>query len=222
MGNDNGNFKSWSGIRVTFGEILATGVVLDSVESSSGGGVELVRWDGDNFEIGPRFKEGETIYTAGHLHPSLLDATRLARGVADYGDPTKLFWKIVGLLRDHTGFSREQGVFLTRFVFSTWFPDCCASPITLCITGMNMSQIMKLFRLLHILCRRPLMVAALNSSLPFFLHPTLLVNIPRVSASVGDFWRASNYRGTFIPGPRGTMRNIACAKAVFCETEAAR
>src|SRR5258708_17463329 len=113
MGNDNGNFKSWSGIRVTFGEILATGVVLDSVESSSGDGVELVRWDGQNFQIGPRFKEGQTIYTAGHLHPSLLDATRLARGLADYGDPTKLFWKIVGLFRDHIRLSREHDVVIT-------------------------------------------------------------------------------------------------------------
>ena len=62
----------------------------------------------------------------------------------------------------------------------------------------------------------------LNTSLPFYLHPTLLVNVPSVSTRVGSFWRASNYRGAVIPGPRGTMRSLACAKIIFCETEAAR
>jgi hypothetical protein len=120
------------------------------------------------------------------------------------------------------GFSREQAASITRAALSTWFSDCSASPITLCITGMDMNQVMKLFRLLHILCRRPLRIAALSANLPFYLHPTLLINAPRMSARAGDFWRASNFRGTFIPGPKGTMRNIACAKIIFCETEAAR
>ena len=167
-------------------------------------------------------KKARSSTQPGYLHPSLLEATRLPHGLADYGDATKLFWKIVDLFRDHIGLSREHGVFMTRCVFSTWFPDLCASPITLCVTGLNMSQIMRLFRLLHVLCRRPLMVAALNTSLPFYLHPTLLVNVPSVSTRIGSFWRATNYRGAVIPGPRGTMRSLACAKIIFCETEAAR
>ena len=222
MENQNGNFQTWPGIHVTFGEILPGGVVLELVESSSGRGVELLRWEAGTYEIAPQFKEGEIIYTPGYLHSSLLEATRLARGLADYGDDREFFWKIVDLFRDHIGFSRGDGVFMTRSVFSTWFPDCCASPITLCITGLNMSQIMRLFRLLHVLCRRPLMVAALNTSLPFYFAPTLLINAPSVSTRIGSFWRATNYRGTVIPGPRGTMRSLACAKIIFCETEAAR
>jgi hypothetical protein len=220
--NGNGNFQGWPGIRQTFGEILPGGVVIEQVESSSVGGVELLRWDGENYEIAPQFKEGEIIYTPGYLHPSLREATRLPSGAADYGDATKLFWKIVDLFRDHIGLSREHGVFMTRSVFSTWFPDLCASPITLCITGLNMSQIMRLFRLLHVLCRRPLMVAALNTSLPFYFCPTLLINAPSVSTRIGSFWRATNYRGAVISGPRGTMRSLVCAKIIFCETEAAR
>jgi hypothetical protein len=219
---ENGNFQGWSGIRPTFGEILSTGVVLELVESSSGAGVELCRWDGESFEIRSQFQEAGTIYKAGYLHPSILEATRLARGPAEYGHAGKFFWRIVDLFRHYMGFSREVAASISRAVFGTWFPDCCASPITLCITGMDMSQVMRLFRLLHILCRHPLMVASLSPNLPFYLHPTLLVNVPRMSARAGDFWRTTNYRGTFVLGPRGTMRNIACAKVVFCETEAAR
>ena len=129
---------------------------------------------------------------------------------------------MVDLFRDHIGLSREHGVVITRCVFSTWFPDLCASPITACITGLNMGQIMRLFRLLHVLCRRPLMVAALNTSLPFYFAPTLLINAASVSTRIGSFWRATNYRGAVIPGPGGTMRSLACAKIIFCETEAAR
>ena len=222
MENGSGNVQGWPGVRQTFGDILLGGVVLEPVEPSSGGRIELVRWDGANYEIGPQFKEGEIIYTPGYLHPSLREATRLPRGPAEYGGPGKLFWKIFDLFRDHIGLAREHGVFMTRCVFSTWFPDLCASPITVCITGLNMGQVMKLFRLLHVLCRRPLMVAALNTSLPFYFAPTLLINAPSVSTRTGSFWRASNYRGAVIPGPGGTMRSLASAKIIFCETEAAR
>jgi hypothetical protein len=111
---------------------------------------------------------------------------------------------------------------MTEVVFGSWFPDRCARPITLCITGVDMDQVMKLLQLLHALCRRPLLVAELSSKLPFALCPTLLVNVPPPSARAGGAWRASNYRAVFLPGPRGTMRSIACTKIIFCETEAAR
>jgi hypothetical protein len=222
MENQNGNFQTWPGIHVTFGEILPGGVVLELVESSSGGGVELLRWEAETYEIGPQFRVGETIFTVGYVPTSLFEATRLAREPAEYGDAGTFFWKIGDLFRHYMGFSREQAAFMAQVVYGSWFPDCCASPVILCVTGLNMSQIMRLFRLLHVLSRRPLTVAALNNSLPFYLRPTLQVNIPSVSTRVGSFWRASNYRGTVIPGPRGTMRSLACAKIIFCETEAAR
>jgi hypothetical protein len=222
MENKNEDFQDWPGVHPTLGEILTGGVVYELVQSRSGHGVELLRWEAETYEIGPQFREGEIIYTAGYLHPSLLEATRLADGPAEYGDGGKLFWKIVDLLRHYMGLSKDAAASITRAALSTWFSDCSASPITLCITGMDMNQVMKLFRLVHILCRRPLRVAALSANLPFYLHPTLLINAPRMSARTGDFWRASNFRGTFIPGPKGTMRNIACAKIIFCETEAAR
>jgi hypothetical protein len=201
---------------------LPGGVVYELVQSRSGRGVELLRWKAESYEIAPQFKEGETIYTAGYLHSSLLEATRLAREPAEYGDAGKFFWKIGDLFRHYMGFSREQAAFMARIVFGSWFPDCCASPVTLCVVGMDMNQVMRLFRLFHIVSRRPVMIAALSANLPFYLHPTLLINVPRMSARAGDFWRASNYRNTFVSGPRGTLRNIACAKIIYCETEAAR
>jgi hypothetical protein len=206
----------------TYGAILANGVVIDLVTTASGDQLNLLRWDGQNYEIGLQFQDGSSIYCPPSLHSSLLGATWFAREPAEYGEPRQLFWKLVDLFRRYLGFSRELAAFLTQIVFCSWFPDCGPCPITLCISGMNMAQVMKLFRLLHALCRRPIVVARLSLSLPLILSPTLLINDQALSARDGERWRTSNYRGVFIAGARGTMRNIACSKIVFCETEAAR
>ena len=169
MENKTSNFQNEPRSRETYGEILTNGTIIELVVPSSGDRVALLRWDGQNCEIGARFKDGSTIYRAPQLHSSLLQATRFPGGLVPYGTPTGLFWKVVALFCRYIGFSREQAAFMARVVFCSWFPDCCARPLTLCITGMDMDQVMKLFRLLHALCRRPLVVAELSLSLPLSL-----------------------------------------------------
>jgi hypothetical protein len=220
--NQTNNFRDQSRFVETYGEVLANGAVIDLVTTPSRDSVTLLYWDGQNHKIGQQVEDGSTIYQAPYLHASLLAAIGFAPGPAEYGSPTELFWKVVSLVCHYMGFSRELAAVMTQAVFRSWFPDCCARPITLCISGMDMDQVMKLFRLFHALCRRSLVVAELSHNLPLFLSPTLLVNVPAVSASAGGRWRASNYRGAFVLGPRGTVRNIACSKIIFCETEPAR
>ena len=222
MENQTNNFRDRPRFLQTYGEVLAKGAVIELVTTPSRNSVTLLHWDGQNYKIGPQVEDGSTIYQAPYLHSSLLAAIWFAPGPAEYGAPAELFWKVVGLVCHYMGFARELAAVMTRAVFCSWFPDCCARPITLCVRGTDMDQVMKLFRLFHALCRRSLVVAELSLSLPLFLSPTLLVNVPAVSASAGGRWRASNYRGAFVPGPRGTLRNIACSKIIFCETEAAR
>jgi hypothetical protein len=221
MENEKGNFQDWPGIRVTDGEILPTGVVFELVQSRSGRGVELLRWQAPNYEIGAQFKEGGTLYTAGYLHVSVLKATRFAREPAEYGDALKLFWDIVDLFCHYMGLLREHAIFLVQVAFASWFPDVCLRPVTICISGLSMDQIMRLFRMFHVFCRRALVVAQLSPRLPLFIHPTLLINASPISAAAGAFWRATNYPHVVVPGPRGTMCNIACAKIIFCEREGA-
>jgi hypothetical protein len=45
----------------------------------------------------------------------------------------------------YMGFSRELAAFLTRIVICSWFPDCSVRPTTLCISGLDMDQVMKCF-----------------------------------------------------------------------------
>jgi len=218
----SGNFTDQPRICPTLGELLQSGVVLELVSSSSGRGVELLRWDGENYEIAVHFRENETMYTADYVDSSILTATRLPREPAEYGDHRRLLTNIGDPFRRCMGFSRNEAGAVAQVVCATWLSDLCHNPMAACITGLDMIQGMKLFRLLHIFCRRAFMVAALTPSLPFPLGPTLLVNMPKVSERVACFWRATNHRGAVIPGPKGTMRNLASAKIIFCETEAAR
>ena len=91
MENKNEDFQDFSGIHPTLGEILPGGAIIEFVHSRSGRGGELVRWETESYEIRPQFQEGETIYTAGYLHPSVLEATRFAREPADTGMPGSYF-----------------------------------------------------------------------------------------------------------------------------------
>jgi hypothetical protein len=122
----------------------------------------------------------------------------------------------------YMGFSQELAAFLTRVVFCSWFADCSARPITLCISGLDMGQIMKLFRLLHALCRRALVLAELSRNAPLMFRPTLLLVSAGISPRAGELWRAANYRNAFILGAGSTVRNISCAKIIFCLSPVAR
>ena len=221
MENQSPNYQDLPQIRETFGEVLPNGVVIELVNDPSGRGVTLLRWDGTNYQTGNVFQEGSTLFQAPYLQPSLISATWFANRPGECDEPIRLFWKIVDKFCHYMGFSRELAAFITRIMFCSWFPDCGARPITLCICGQDLDQGMKLFRLLHALCRHPLVVAELTRSLPVMWHPTLLVSAP-ISAKVAELWRASNYRDAFISGARGAVRNISCAKILFCETPATR
>jgi hypothetical protein len=214
------NLQDRPRLQVTYGEILTNGVVIELIRSEDK--VTLLRWDGKNYEIKPQFHDGSTIYQAPFLQPSVFEATRFPCGVGADSPLPKLFWKVSDLFCHYMGFPREWAAFMTGVVFGSWLPDCGARPITLCITGGDMDRAMRVFRLLHVLCRRPLVVAELSLKLPLMLCPTLLVNMPGISRRTGSLWRASSYRRAFIPDVRGEMRSIACSKIVFCETEAAR
>lgn len=74
---------------------------------------------------------------------------------------------------------------MTLVVFCSWFSDWHVRPLTLCISGLDMDRSMRLFRLLHAICRRAIMVAELSFSFPLFLSPTLLVNVPTMWARAG-------------------------------------
>src|ERR1700730_15072722 len=107
--NQTSNFQNGHQFRETHGEIL-DGAVLELVTASSGDKLDLVYWDGQNYEIGPQFQYGSVVYHVPYLHSSLFQgATRFPCGLAEYGAREELAWKIVALFRRYMGFSQSTG-----------------------------------------------------------------------------------------------------------------
>lgn len=198
------------------GELLADGTALELLLPESGD-LYVLHWDGEKSIIGPRVQRDGVIYCAPRVHSSVLTAVRFPRGLAEYGQPSELFWRTEGYFRRYAGISPETAAFLAYIVMRSWLPELDPGPITVCITGGDMRQVLRLFRLLHALCRRAIVAAELTRRLPLSLRPTLLLNIPWMSARSGGFWRASNFPGVYVPDARGAVSNIACAKIIFCE-----
>jgi hypothetical protein len=218
--NAKNDFQTGFRICPTFGEILPDDGGAIELVTDSQGKLTLLHFDGTKCLIQPQIQVGLTTYVAPFLDSSVLRAIRFPSGAAEYGKPGELFWKVVGLFRRYAGCSQDESVYLAWIVFCSWF--ACDPPITVCISAMGMRQIMRLVRLFHALCRRPLAVAELSRGLPLELGPTLLLNISQMSAKTAGFWRASNFSDVYVPRAGGVVSNIACGKIVFCETVESR
>jgi hypothetical protein len=74
-------------------------------------------------------------------------------------------------------------------------------------------------QLLHCLCRRGLRMTGVTRSsflaLPMDFRPTLLVLQPSLSLRLQSLWWESNFRGSFVPGNQGAVRDVASSKAIF-------
>ena len=91
-------------------------------------------------------------------------------------------------------------------------------PLTMCVTATR-CQVLNLFRMLRSLCRRPLMVAENSRRLPIFLHPTLMVDDPKLSPKACAFWRAANLPGVVVSATASRVCELACSKAVRLQPE---
>ncbi len=207
-------------IRMTYGEILADGTIIDLLASPSADGLELILFDGKQSFILPQLEHGGFTYMPAYLDPSVRQAIRFPTGLSEYGTTLTLFTKVESLFPRHLGLAEDSAAFLTAWVFGSWLPEYFPAPPTLCVFAASMAAARRLFRLLSPLCRRALRVAELSRRLLISgLRPTLLVNDPRLSARSCASWQAANDHDVYVVGRRGALCNLASAKAVFCGPE---
>jgi hypothetical protein len=216
--NSAGDVRGEFQVRVSYGEILENGQAIELVASPSGDRLQLLYWGGKKFEIGFQVRCGDITYVAPFLDLSLLQAVRFPSGAAEYGSAEELFTNIASLLQQWMGLDEAPAAGVALWIRSSWLPELYSSPPVLCITGSERLAVL-LFRLLRALCRHPLLLAELNSRLPFILGLTLLVNDPGLSAKRQAAWRTSNCRGFFVPGKGGKLQNLASSKAVYSGNE---
>jgi hypothetical protein len=207
-------------VRITSGETLHNGTILDLVAAADRDGLDLLSWDGkEQSSIAPAFNCDGIVYGPPDLHATVREAMTFPKGAVEYGTVAELFMKVSNLYREYAGLPEDSAASTTCWTLSSWIPEFLLIPLTLCVSGAPMRQVCTLFRLFGSLSRRALLVAELSRHLPFFLHPTLMVIDSKLSGKARAFWGAANCHGMFVAGTRNTVCNLACSKAVLLRPE---
>ena len=207
-------------LRLTFGEKLADGSVVDAVAPKEGAPLELIHWKSpDNLLVAPLIECGSLIYQAPDLHPSVREAVIFPTGATDYGTLAELFTKIFTAYRERAGLPENLSALAASWTLATWVAGLISIPLTLCVSGAPTHQLHNLFRLSRVLCHRALLVAELSRQLPFYLRPTLIIEDPQISAKSRMFWRAASSPGTYVGGTGGTLCQLSCPKIVLVRPE---
>jgi hypothetical protein len=208
----------------TVGEIFADGSALELVTSASSGRLFLLFWKAGRKTIAPQIECSDLIYRPPDLDEAMWQAIRFPHDIKGYGSTGKLLRRMRELFELYAGLKQPDAALMTAWAASSWFPDCLSSPPTLLISGPDMGHAVTLFRLLHCLCRRPVVLCDLNRTAFLSLASlgaTLLINQPGLSARIRELWNTSNYCGVHVFG-NGKVRSVASSKAVFLGMTAER
>jgi hypothetical protein len=209
----------------TVGEVFADGAVIElvAVKPGNANDLGLLLWDGRKARIAPQIKHLGQLYCPMQIDETIRRAVPMPRSAGGFRSLSRLLGETAGLFENYIGLPSAESTLVAGWSAMTWLVDRMLSPPPLVIAGPDMDLAVRLFRLLRCVCRRSLLLADVSRStirgLPMCLWPTLLVNQPDLSPKVRASWRASNYDGVFVPGNRGTVSHIACAKALYVALE---
>ena len=204
-------------IAKTFGETFADGSVIELVRSASSDRLALLIRNAGRKTIATQVSHSGFIYQPPDVDETILRATRFPRDERSYGSNGKLFRRIRDLFERHAGLTQTDSALMTAWVASSWFSDFLSSPPILLISGPDIERAIGLFRLLHCVCRRAVVLGDINRSALVSLASfgaTLLINGPSLSARIRGLWSTSNYRGVYVVG-NGKACSFASSKAVF-------
>ena len=221
-GSTTESFTGYVPTVATSAEVFADGSAIELVSSADDESLALLHWSGDRTIIAKEIRRDGILYKPVDLHPSFRRAIRIPCGIADVVVPGPLFRELAELSREYVGVSETEALKIAAWNVTSWFPDLLPNPPALVVSGEELSQAMKLFRLNQCQCRRGIIVADIDrralASLPMELRPTVMIAKPELSDRFWSLWNAATYRGSFIPGPRGTVLDVVCSKALFTGT----
>ena len=168
--------------------------------------LSLLKWNAEEVSVVDHFEQDGCFHTPPVLDEKLSESLnlRLPSGVKACPAPAEFFFEISQLIRSHVDLPEPSICLVAAFVLSTWFVDKLAVAPYLWICGPPGSGKTTLLRLLHCLCRRPVLIAGSIPSwvypLPALLRPTLLLDELRFNGTQHshalECWlRAGNARG---------------------------
>jgi len=182
--------------------------------------VSLVEWD----QSRPKLTHGSSIRFLGRwnsvpqLPRVLYDSLLLPTGLEDYGTTRELFERILRLLKRHLTLLENQHKLLAYWCIASWFPDALDFIPRLTITGQRFAADL-LFRVLRCVCRRPVLLAGINSAVlkavPFNeLMPTLLIRETRLNKRKAELLDASDQKD-YLVANGADLQRLYCAKCVY-------
>ena len=182
--------------------------------------VSLIEWADST----PNLKYDRSIEHDGQWHfvpvlvPGLGESLLLPSGLADYGTTRDLFESICDVFEEHLALSRDQCEILAYWCFASWFPEVLRFVPRLTITGHRFAADL-LFRVLRGICRRPVLLAGMNSAvlkaIPLNeLMPTLLIRETSLNKRKAELLDASDQKD-YLVASGNDLRQLYCAKCIY-------
>lgn len=192
--------------------------------------LSLLIWNAERVSVVDHFEHDGYFHTPPVLDEKLSESLnlRLPSGVKACPAPAEFLFEVSQLIRSHVDLPEASICLVAAFVLSTWFVDKLAVAPYLWICGPPGSGKTTLLRLLHCLCRRPVLIAGSIPSwlysLPALLRPTLLLDELRLDGTQHSYalecWlRAGNAHGVPV-AVRGELVDGFGAK-VLCSRQPA-
>ncbi len=207
---------------ITAGEIFPDGAVLELAAGLPGSDKpQLLLWNGRGTTVGAQFTHGGRLYEPPNVPAGLGCAMRLPPAAASYFSVRRLFDGLTDLFSTQLGLSQPTAGLLAGFTMSTWLQDWLPAVLHLAMCGWDEDLGIDVLRLLHCVCRHPILVgeitpAWLRKNASHALAPTLLVNQTELRPNMQRLIWTSCQRGVYLPGSGGGLVQLYGPKAIFC------
>jgi hypothetical protein len=194
---------------------LGDGTICDVIEPTPGV-LRLVQWDGVGvFELEPAEASSVASRTeAAAPDPSWVRACRFPRHVGDALSAQELWEQLDSFVEGFIQLDEADHVLLLAFIWSSWFADVLPLAPTLWAAATELSERIGLLRLLHQVCRRPLLLRSYspNTLLPDGLQPTVLAPI-QPSKRTAQWLESSVWPGFYAPHA-AALKDSHCARGL--------
>jgi len=184
----------------TSDKVFPDGWLLELIRNPDGE-LNFLIWNGKSAKTAGQFvRQGET-FAPLRVDPTILRWLQLPSNTAEYGSTRKLFTEISDLIsRTQVGDGVVKAVSFS--VFATWLADYLPVAPFLWIVVPPTTAVGPLLQVIHLLCRRSLVVSDISAArfrfLPVDLRPTLLVEVCVQSRQLLNLLRASKRHRALI------------------------
>ncbi len=198
------------------GEVFSDGSIVELIRIPNGE-LNFLIWNGKSEKTAGQFVRRGEIFAPLRVDPTILPWLQLPSKTKEFGSTRKLFGEISGLI-SRTQVDDGIAKALSFFVFATWLDDYLPAAPFLWIVAPPTTEVGPLLQVIHLLCRRSLVLSDTSAArfrfLPVDLRPTLIVEVYQQSRQVLNLLRASKRHSALIAA-NGKAVDTFGARIVF-------